>query len=169
MDSKGAVKCFVVGLDHAELDPALEAQGVAPGIMMFAVPELGILFRCRASGQPVDLEFGALFALLKFIQSKLSEQRIDNLQIFSSNPEFVFAFTGNSRHLTPKSERMKLLIEFNRRFRMAVSFVDAVKNQALVSAVDYPSLPETRTVELRPDDDERSRPRFQPVQKGIKL
>ena len=103
--------------------------------MMFSIPELGILFRCRAAGPAIDLEFGALFALLRFIQSKLPDQKISKLHIFSSNPEFVFSFTGNSRHLKPETERMKLLTEYNRQFQMAVSFIDAVKNQALVLAV----------------------------------
>jgi hypothetical protein len=142
---------------------------VASAIMMFSIPQLGILFRCQAAGRPVDLEFGALFGLLRFIQSKLPDQEIKKLHIFSSNPEFVFSFTGNSRHLKPETERMKLLTEFNRHFKMAVSFIDAIKNQALVSAVDYPSLPPSRKVTLVAEDADRSKPRFQPVQKGIKL
>jgi hypothetical protein len=169
MDTKGAVKCFVVGLNHRSIDPALESQGVANGIMMFSIPEFGIIFRCRAAGQPVDLEFGALFALLKFIQSKLADQKIKKLHIFSSNPEFVFSFAGNSRHLKADTERMKLLTEFNHEFQMAVSFIDAIKNQALVSPADYPSMPAGRSVDLKKDDGDRSKPRFRPVQKGIKL
>jgi hypothetical protein len=64
---------------------------------------------------------------------------------------------------------MKLLVEYNRHFRMAVSLVDAAKNQALVSAANYPALPRERSVELNPDNEDRSKPRFQPLQKGIKL
>ena len=169
METKSAVKCFVVGLNHRRIDPVLESQGVANGVMTFSIPEFGIIFRCRAAGQPVDLEFGALFALLKFIQTKLADQKITKLHIFSSNPEFVFSFTGNSRHLKPDTERMRLLAEFNHRFQMAVSFIDAIKNQALVSAADYPSIPVERSVDLKRDDDSRSKPRFQSVQKGIKL
>ena len=168
MDTKSAIKCFVVGLNHAGIDPALESQGVANGIMMFSIPEFGIIFRCRAAGQPVDLEFGALFALSKFIQCKLADQKIKKLHIFSSNPEFVFSFAGNSHHLKADTERMRLLTEFNREFQMAVSFIDAIKNQALVSPADYPSMPAGRTVDLKKDGD-RSKPRFRPVQKGIKL
>lgn len=169
MNTKGAVKCFVVGLNHCSIDPALESQGVANGIMMFSIPEFGIIFRCRAAGQPVDLEFGALFALLKFIQSKLADQKIKKLHIFSSNPEFVFSFAGNSRHLKADTERMRLLTDFNHEFQMAVSFIDAIKNQALVSPADYPSMPAGRSVDLKKDDGDRSKPRFRPVQKGIKL
>ena len=169
MDTKGALKCFVVGMNHAGIDPALESQGVANGIMMFSIPEFGIIFRCRAAGQPVDLEFGALFALSKFIQSKLADQKIKKLHIFSSNPEFVFSFAGNSRHLKADTERMRLLTKFNHEFQMAVSFIDAIKNQALVSPADYPSMPAGRTVDLKKDDGDRSKPRFRPVQKGIKL
>ena len=169
MKTIDGVKCFIVGLKPRSIDPALEARGVVGGLVVFAIPELGIIFRCRADGEPIDLEFGALFALLKFIRTKLVDRKIKQLHIFSSNPEFVFSFTGNSRHLQPGSLRMKLLAEFNREFQMAVSFIDAYKNQALVSPADYPSMPESRSVNLLPDKPESSRPRFEPFRKGIKL
>ncbi|MDH3889616.1 MAG: hypothetical protein OEV49_00915 [candidate division Zixibacteria bacterium] len=169
MKATDGVKCFIVGLKPKSIDPVLTAHGVVGGLVVFSIPELGILFRCRAEGDPIDLEFGALFALLKFIKTKLADRKIKHLHIFSSNPEFVFSFTGNSRHLKPESERMKLLAGFNREFQMAVSFVDAIKNQALVSPADYPSMPKSSSLGLKPDQPESSQPRFEPLRKGIKL
>lgn len=169
MKTTDGVKCFVVGLKPKSIDPALEARGVVGGLVVFAIPELGILFRCRADGELIDLEFGALFALLKFVKTKLTDRKVKQLHIFSSNPEFVFSFAGNSRHLQPGSNRMKLLAGFNREFQMAVSFIDAIKNQALVSPADYPSMPDSRSVKLSPDKPESSKPRFEPLHRGIKL
>lgn len=169
MKTIDGVKCFVVGLKPKNIDPILEARGVVGGLVVFSIPELGILFRCRAEGEQIDLEFGALFALLKFIKTKLSDHKIKQLHIFSSNPEFVFSFTGNSRHLKPDSDRMKMLAEFNREFQMAVSFIDAIQNQAMVSPADYPSMPESRSFKLTPDKPESSKPRFEPLRRGIKL
>lgn len=163
------VKCFVVGLKPKSIDPALKAHGVVDGLVVFSIPELGILFRCRAEGDLVDLEFGALFALLKFVKTKLADHKIKQLQIFSSSPEFVFSFAGNSRHLQPGSARMKMLAEFNREFQMAVSFIDAIKNQALVSPADYPSMPKERSIKLSLDKPESNESRFEPLHRGIKL
>lgn len=163
------VKCFIVGLKPKSIDPALEAHGVVGGLVVFAIPELGILFRCRAEGEPIDLEFGALFALLKFVKTKLADRKIKQLHIFSSNPEFVFSFAGNSRHLRPGTARMKLLAGFHHEFQMAVSFIDVLKNQAMVSPADYPSMPESRAIKLTPDKPESSKPRFEPLHRGIKL
>ena len=169
MKAADGVKCFIVGLKPETTDPALAARGVVSGLVIFAIPELGILFRCRADGDPVDLEFGALFALLKFVKTKLTDQNLKKLHILSSNPEFVFAFTGNSKHLKPGSERMKMLAEFNRHFQMAVGFIDAIKNQALVSPADYPSMPETRSIKIAQDVMDSKELRFEPLRKGPKL
>ncbi len=169
MKAADGVKCFIVGIKPDNADPVLRAYGVGSGLIVFAIPELGILFRCRAEGEPVDLEFGAMFALLKFIKSKLADHKIKKLHLFSSNPEFVFSFTGNTRHLRPGTERMKMLAEFNRHFQMAVSFIDAIKNQALVSPADYPSLPKSRSIKLPTDIFDSSEPRFEPLRKGPKL
>ena len=169
MKTTDGVKCFIVGLKPKSIDPVLEAHGVVGGLVVFSIPELGILFRCRAEGEQIDLEFGALFALLKFIKTKLSDRKIKQLHIFSSNPEFVFSFTGNSCHLQPESGRIKLLAEFNREFHMAVSFIDAINNLALVSPADYPSMPESKSFNLSPDKPESTKPRFEPLHRGIKL
>ena len=169
MKINDGVKCFVVGFKPKNIDPILEANGVVGGLVVFSIPEFGILFRCRAEGEQIDLVFGALFALLKFIKTKLSDHKIKQLHILSSNPEFVFAFTGNSRHMKHDSSRMKLLAEFNREFQMVVSYVDAIKNLAMVSPADYPSMPESKSFKLSSDKPESSKPRFEPLQRGIKL
>ena len=162
-------KCYITAIRNSDIDPALENHGFCHGIIIFAIPEFGILFRCRADGELVDMEFGALFALLKFIQTKLSKERVKTLQVMSSNPEFVFSFTGNSRHLKADSSRMRMIIEYQREFRIAIGYIDPIKNKALISSADYPSIPASRSVSLMFDDKESNKPRFKPFQTGIKL
>lgn len=163
------VKCYLAGVINTEIDPDLENRGFCRGMLVFAIPTLGILFRCRAQGERIDLEFGAFFALLKFLKSKLGEEKIKSIQVHSSNPEFVFAFTGKTRHLGPDSERMKLVKEYSRHFQIAVALSKPSENFALASTADLPSLPSDRSIKLRRDKADSEAPRFKPFQRGIRL
>ncbi len=166
------LRCFIASFQNRRVDPRLADQGLSRGMLVFAIPDLGILFRCRAEGEPIDIEFGAFFALLKFIsdkQDKLGAGRMKSVQVLSSNPEFVMAFTGNSRHLQEGSSRMRLLKEHSKQIKIAVGLVEARKNQALAPAADYPSLPRDCTVQFGPANEPEQKPAFKPFQRGISL
>jgi len=163
------VRCFVAAFENRSIDSRLEGLGFSRGVLLFAIPELGILFRCRASGQLIDLEFGAMFALLKFIKDRLKNVGIKHVEILSSDPEFVFAFTGESRHLQVSTERMKMVMEYHAIFQIQIGFIEPSKNQAMVRAIDYPSLPDSRSVGLSPHDDKLGKTVFKPFQRGLRL
>jgi len=163
------VKCYTAAFHNREIDPYLEDKGFTHGMIIFSVPAYGVLFRCRAQGTLIDLEFGALFALLKFVKTRLAEAKVKAVTILSSNPEFVFSFTGNTRHLEPGGERARLIAEFSRQFKLSIAFVEPVENKALLSAADYPSLPEPNEVGLKPDPEDQKKISFWPFQTGLEL
>ncbi|MDH4156393.1 MAG: hypothetical protein OEW00_03845 [candidate division Zixibacteria bacterium] len=154
---------------NPRIDAFLDKNGFSRGLIVFAIPSHGILFRCRAAGELLDLEFGALFSLLEFITSSLADEKIAAVHVVSSNPEFVFAFTGSSRHLSEGSERRKLLTEYGRRHRLSVGYVEPINNKAFMPPSDYPSVPENRAVNLKLDDKNLDRQTFKPFQKGVEF
>ena len=161
------VQGYTAAFHNHSIDPALEHRGFTRGMIVFAIPSFGVLFRCRAEGPVVDLEFGAFFALLRFVKTRLTGVRVESLQIFSSNPEFVFSFTGKSRHLSQQSERTRLLTEYSKHFKLSVAFVEAIENKALVSPADYPSLPHGTEISLKPGGEDYEKSSFRPFQKGL--
>lgn len=167
--SHSPIKCYIAAFHNAKIDPYLENRGFTRGMTIFSVPPFGVLFRCRARGTLIDLEFGAFFALLKFVKTRLAEEEVKAVTIFSSNPEFVFSFSGNSRHLEPGGERARLLAEYGKRFKLSIVLVEPVENKALISPADYPSLPESRAVSLKPDLEEQKAVSFRPFQTGLDL
>ncbi|MBU2534532.1 MAG: hypothetical protein KKB37_17470, partial [Alphaproteobacteria bacterium] len=156
------LKCYTASFLGNTMDPLLAEKGFARGLIIFAVPDYGILFRCRALGSAVDLEFAAYFALLRFIKTRLSDQQVKAVQVYSSNPEFVFSFTGKSRHLNNNEERRRLLREYGREFKLAVGYIRPVDNKALISPGDFPSMPVGARIELSPDQSETRTPSIKP-------
>jgi hypothetical protein len=138
-------------------------------MVIFALPDYGVQFKCQAEGKPIDLEFGAFFALLRFIEASLGDEKIASVAVLSSSPEFVFAFTGRSRHLETGSDRQKLLRERTAKLGVAVSYVEPERNLALVSPADYPSLPEGKTVVVKSKLADVTARSFRPIQKGIRI
>ncbi len=166
---KSPIECYTAAFHNKSIDPYLETIGFTRGMIAFSVPDFGVLFRCRAEGRLIDLEFGALFSLLKFIKVRLTDAGIESIKILSSNPEFFFSFTINPHHLDPGSERAKLLGGYSKQFKILVGLVESTKNKALISAADYPSLPSSAVLNLKPGNDDFKKIGFKPLQKGIKL
>ena len=163
------VQAYISAVERPLADQYLQANGFGQGMVLFALPEYGILFKCLAKGKLIDLEFGAFFALLKFVETSLAAEKITALTVLSSNPEFVFSFSPQSRHLPPGSERERLLKGHTAKVKFTVSYIEPTRNQARVSPVDYPSMPDGKTVKLRTKLAEPSVSAFKPIQKGIKI
>lgn len=163
------VICFVGAGELPVRDPYLAKQGLSSGMMFFSIPAFGVQFKCRVSGSLIELEFAAFLSLLKTIKDSLADQKIKSIHVFSANPEFVFAFTGKSRHLVKGSERERLIKEYGKGLQMAVSLIPLRQNKALASPADYPSLPDGVETRMKPNLSDQLRGTIKPFQTGIKL
>jgi hypothetical protein len=163
------IRCYIGSVLNSEIDPYLEKEGFCHGLVIFSVPDLGIMFRCRAEGELIDLEFGAFFSLLKFLRTYLVKDAAKKLVICSSNPEFVLSFRPNSKHLSKGSTREQLLRDYTGEFELQVRYVEKVQNRCLYSPVGYPTLPEGRESSLKPNVKTDKRAEFRPFQRGIRL
>ena len=164
-----SLKCYVAAYHNSDLDRKLKENGFTTGMIGFAIPDLGILFRCRTEGNLVDLEFAAFFALLRFIRTRLSQVKIKSVQVLSSLPEFVFSFNGKSPHLANNEERKKLLVEYGKSLGLAVGYIKVINNAALISTADAPSLPSQHQIVLQPDPSEKKTSEFRPFDTGLHL
>jgi hypothetical protein len=164
-----SVDCYIGAVRRPLADQFLTRQGMSRGMVMYGIPEYGVQFKCRADGSLIDLEFAAFLTLLKYITTSLKSENIRNVVVHSSNPQFVFAFTGRTPHLVKGSARERLIREFTKTIQVAVKFVPPAENRSLISPADYPSLPAGAAGSLSPDLEESRAARIRPFQRGIKL
>lgn len=162
------LRCYIGVSDKRSNDLFLIKNGFSTSLVLFAVPTLGILFRCRVAGRSLDLEFGAFFALLKYVQSTIKLDGINSLQVLSSNAEFVFSFTGHSEHLKKGSERLKLLEEHSRKLKIAVGLVERHKNRVFLATDEFPLWPSGRPSPVR-QPSTATPTKIKPFQKGLEL
>jgi len=64
--------CYIGTLELDVRDAGLRLRGITGNLVLFAIPQLGIQFRCRATGTRLDLEFAAFFAALRYITKSLA-------------------------------------------------------------------------------------------------
>lgn len=166
---RSPVRCYIAAFNNPRIDPVLEREGFSKGMICFAIPDFGVLFRCRTSGAILDLEFGALLSLLEFVKTKLKDEKIKEVQVLSSNPQMVFSFAGKADASEASRLRRRLLGEYSRELKVALSYVKPVENRALVSPAEYPSVPVGKDVHLSVDSDELTKTEFKPFQKGVKI
>ncbi len=163
------LRCYIGSVVNTRIDPYLEENGFCHGLIIFAVPDLGLLFRCRAEGELIDLEFGAFFSALRFLKTYLLQDKFDRLHVLSSNPEFVFSFTKESKHLAKGSTRQKLLKEYSTHMKLEISYIDSRHNRCLWSPGEFPSLPEGTPSILKPSVKHDQKIECKPFQRGIRL
>jgi hypothetical protein len=163
------LKCYIASFMNKQFDAVLEYHNVSRGIISFSIPGFGVMFRARAEGTPLDMEIGVFFSLLEFIKSKVNDQNIKNIEVYSSNSQFVFSFKSDSMIFKPDSPRKILLKSYTSIFQVNVSYIDSFRNLALTSPTDNPSLPIGKSIDLDFTEEELNGLEFKDFQTGLKL
>jgi len=135
------VRCYIAATVVKHADSYLTGLGVGIGLVHFAVPALGLQFRARVQGSPLDLEFGAFFSLLQFLKGQIKDRQVKDIVIASSSAEFVYAFAGRTAVVPADSERERMIREYRHIFQIAVVYVPRRKNKSLSSPGMLPSVP----------------------------
>ena len=167
--SKEPLDCYIGCFRRPLKEPYLRDNGFSRGMIQFAIPSHGVLFRCRADGSHLDLEFGALFALLRFVHTSLSNEKIKAVRVHSSHPELVFSVLHNSRQVRDDEQRLALMKKYRALFDIQVDYVPPHKNQTRLAPGDFPSTPLGQEPPIKPKNTGSRRPSFKSIQKGLHL
>jgi len=168
-DESRIIDCYIGAISQPLQEVYLEVNGFSRGMILFAIPSYGVLFKCRAGGDLLDLEFGAFFALLRFVKTSLAKERIRTIRVHSSNPRFVFTLANRGPLIAVRPGRRKMFEDYLSKFDIEVCLIPRCKNQAQMSPNDLPSIPREQTPPLKPRAENRSRGRFRPIQKGLMI
>jgi len=135
------VKCYVSG------QPAPgKSQG---GIVSFAVPEFGVLFRSVADGSRTDLEIVALFSLLRFAAQNAEIFSPRAVEIFSDYPPVVYLLN----HEGPTGKEMGSIRAEAKKIAGSICFsvtlVAPEANRAAGSIRAIPDLPDGSNIRIK--------------------
>ncbi|MEW6049940.1 MAG: hypothetical protein AB1644_02615 [Candidatus Zixiibacteriota bacterium] len=168
-NSAQPVVAYIASAYRALSDSKLESEEFAHGLIMFAVPDYGIQFRCRVEADPMRLELGALFALLRFLKTKLAHVKIPALEVRSSSPRLVFSLGSRVGPFAESTEWNLLLLEYTKEMEVTARYVAPRDNCCLLAPTELPSQPESEHPLLRPTIEDRTKFTMKPFQRGIDL
>lgn len=166
-ENSAPVDCYLGSFSRQLEETYLQDNGFSRGMIMFAIPCHGVLFKCRAEGNLLDLEFGAFFSLLRFVKTSLVKEKIKAVRVHSSNPVFVYSILNEGSLLKSRRRRYNMFRQYMSQFNIEVALVPARRNQAFTPPLDFPSIPKNQTPPLKPRAADNQRVRFRPIQKGI--
>jgi hypothetical protein len=127
------LKCYVSGRHLQGEDEE--------GIVSFAVPDYGILFRGLACGSRADLEIIAMFSFLRFAEHNLEIFQKRELQIHTDFPILAFIMSNDAEGgpgVAAVREEARKIAE---KIRFEVALIDAAANRAAGSITDIPAMP----------------------------
>ncbi len=119
------------------------------GLVSFAVPEWGILFRCLADGPRTDLEILALMSFLRFAEHNHEIFAGRQLRIFTDCQILLFLMKGGTDG--PGSEKLRRrAAEIAPKIHFTVEWIDSDHNRAAASAATITSLPAGSRLQIKP-------------------
>ena len=127
------LKCYVSGRHLTGQEKS--------GIVSFAVPDYGLLFRCLAEGSRVELEVVALLSFLRFAEHNIEIFQKRELEIYTDFPVLAYIMNNDSVSGQELDAVRREAQKAARKLQFKVTFIDSPSNRAAGSAGDIPAMP----------------------------
>jgi hypothetical protein len=127
------IKCYTSGRPLSD--------GNTIGTISFAIPDYGILFRCRGEGTRTELEIIAFMSLLRFAEANKELFHQKELHVHTDFPFIVYLLNGD----VPAAGKMGAVAararQYAREFMFQAVWVDPRDNRAAAPILAMPDLP----------------------------
>ena len=118
------MNCFFLGRAEDANGPSKE------GIVSFAIPDLGVVFKTRYFGSFFECEYMSLLALLIFIEKNQETFNQQKIRIFSENPLIVYQINQKgfcSRDLIPHRDKA---LSYRQKLSYSLEWIPSHENRA---------------------------------------
>lgn len=135
ISNKPGVKCYV-STKTLERDKEKKQNG----LVSFAIPDLGILFKSKCFGSYYELEYISLLSLLRFIELNHKAFENQKISILCSSPLLVYQVSENALCHNELKQHRNLALAYKRKLSFSLSWVPESENRAQNGMIDLPSL-----------------------------
>jgi hypothetical protein len=129
------IKCFTAAkTNHA--DKSLRQNG----LVSFAIPDLGILFRASYVGSYYELEYMSLLSLLRFVELNRPAFENQKIDIYSTSSILVYQVSQNAFCQKELEKQKNLAIAYKNILNFSLSWIPDAENRAEKGMLDLPPL-----------------------------
>jgi len=129
------MKCYFYGTNSTD-----DADALGSGIISFAIPDIGVVYRTKCKGDRIECEYMALFALLEFLDSNSETMTNQNLDLLGDSAVVVYQLNGKMPVFSRIIEYYKRIERYRDKLKFKVSWTPTSLNRAAMSLPDLPPL-----------------------------
>ena len=129
------IKCFVAVKTNLK-DKYLRQKG----LVSFAIPDLGVLFRTSYLGSHYELEYMSLLSLLRFIELNRAAFEKQKIDIYSPSSLLVYQVNQNAFCEKELEKYKNLAMAYKNILNFSLSWIPRSENRAENGMLDLPPL-----------------------------
>jgi hypothetical protein len=129
------IKCFISAKTHL-----VNEEKRQNGLVSFAIPDLGVLFKAQHFGSHYELEYISLLSLLRFIEKNYKAFEGQKLNVFCSNSLLVYQMSENTLCQKELERHRNLALAYKKKLKFSLSWVPESENRAQNGMMDLPPL-----------------------------
>ena len=150
--NKPQIKCFIAAKTN-QVDKSIRQNG----LVSFAIPDLGILFRTSSLGSYYELEYVSLLSLLRFIELNRSAFENQKIDIYSTSSLLVYQVNQNAFCEKELEKHKNLAVAYKNTLNFSLSWIPQSENRAEKGMLDLPPLKNSFKMNLSFDPSVRTK------------
>ncbi len=143
MVNEPKIKCFIAAKTNHR-DKSVRQNG----LISFAIPDLGILFRVCSLGSHYELEYTSLLSLLRFIELNRAAFENHKIDIYSTSSLLVYQVNQNAFCEKELERHKNLAIAYKNALKFSLSWIPQSENRAEKGMLDLPPLQDSVKMNL---------------------
>jgi hypothetical protein len=144
MVNEPRIKCFI-SAKIKRPDKSLRQNG----LVSFAIPDLGILFRASYFGSYYELEYMSLLSLLRFIEMNRSAFENQKIDIYCTSSILVYQVSQNAFCPKELEKHKNLVITYKNILNFSLNWIPDAENRAERGMLDLPPLKDSFKMSLK--------------------
>ena len=133
------LQCFFCGISYGELAPTgdrLVESGKPVGVVGFAIPDLGVIFKSKWQGSLYQCQYAGLLSLLNFIEANQKSMDVNQFEILTDSVLLVHQISYR-KLISPELEPLfQAAINYKTKINYRLSWVPRDENVAIIGLGD---------------------------------
>jgi hypothetical protein len=126
------MKCYFHGTNSSDDVKAKD------GVISFAIPDIGVVYRTKCKGDRLECEYLALAALLEFLNANHEVMSNQNIEILGDSTVVVYQLNGKMPVFSRLQSHYRRIEHYKSKIKFKISWTPASLNRA---AMVVPKLP----------------------------
>lgn len=127
------MKCYFHGTNSSN-----DTNAKYGGVISFAIPDIGVVYRTKCKGDRFECEYQALSALLEFLTANHEAISNQNIEILGDSAVVVYQLNGKMQVSSSLQSYYRRVERYRSKIKFKVSWTPASLNRA---AMIVPKLP----------------------------